>query len=92
MILTKIKSLTRDAATGFTGTVGFTLLPKTKIPKKWQPYWDSAEVVMHSLARFAFYGGVGHHSTIGMGQARILPDREPAPVSRSDSHPRQSTR
>lgn len=63
---------TRGAATGFTGTVGFTLLPKTKIPKKWVPYWDGADVVMQSLARFAFYSGVGHHSTIGMGQARIV--------------------
>ena len=63
---------TRGAATGFTGTVGFTLLPKIKIPKKWQPYWDGADVVMQSLARFAFFSGVGHHSTIGMGQARAL--------------------
>lgn len=80
---------TRGAATGFTGTVGFTLLPITKIPKKWLPYWDGADVVMQSLARFAFYSGVGHHSTIGMGQARIVPDRKPVPVSRSGSHPRQ---
>lgn len=63
---------TRGAATGFAGTVGFTLLPKTKVPKKWQPYWDGADVVMQSLARFAFYSGVGHHATIGMGQARVL--------------------
>ncbi len=68
---------TRGAATGFTGTVGFTLLPKAKVPKKWQPYWDGADVVMQSLARFAFYSGVGHHTTIGMGQARIIPNQRP---------------
>ena len=63
---------TRGAATGFTGTVGFSLLPKTKVSKKWQPFWDGADVVMQSLARYAFYSGVGHHSTIGMGQTRLI--------------------
>jgi CRISPR-associated endoribonuclease Cas6 len=63
---------TRGAATGFTGTVGFTLLPKSKVNIKWQPYWDGADVVMQSLARFAFFCGVGHHSTIGMGQCRLI--------------------
>jgi len=62
---------TRGAATGFTGTVGFTLLSQGKVKKSWQPYWEGADVVMQSLARFAFYCGVGHHSTIGMGQARL---------------------
>jgi CRISPR/Cas system endoribonuclease Cas6 (RAMP superfamily) len=63
---------TRGAATGFTGTVGFALLAQKKVKPSWQPYWDGADVVMQSLARFAFYSGVGHHSTIGMGQARLL--------------------
>lgn len=76
---------TRGAATGFTGTVGFSLLPKTKVKDEWKPYWDGADVVMQSLARFAFYSGVGHHSTIGMGQARLIPDRKPAPVSKRES-------
>jgi CRISPR-associated endoribonuclease Cas6 len=80
---------TRGAATGFTGTVGFTLLPKTKVPKKWQPYWEGADVVMQSLARYAFYSGVGHHSTIGMGQARILPtDRAASVVKKSPASTR----
>lgn len=61
---------TRGAATGFTGTVGFSLLSKAKAPRQWQPYWDGSDTVMQSLAQFAFYCGVGHHSTIGMGQAR----------------------
>lgn len=63
---------TRGAATGFTGTVGFSLLPKSKVKDEWQPYLDGANVVMQSLARFAFYSGIGHHSTIGMGQARVV--------------------
>lgn len=63
---------TRGGATGFTGTVGFFLLPKGKVPKKWGPYRDGAEAVMQSLAHFAFYSGVGHHTTIGMGQGRMI--------------------
>lgn len=78
---------TRGAATGFTGTVGFTLLPKTKVPEKWQPYWDGADVVMQSLARFAFYSGVGHHATIGMGQARIVSNNKPGPIAQRTSSP-----
>jgi CRISPR-associated endoribonuclease Cas6 len=76
---------TRGAATGFTGTVGFSLLPKTKVSSKWQPYWDGADVVMQSLARFSFYCGVGHHSTIGMGQARTIPTSDGKQSSRSKS-------
>jgi CRISPR-associated endoribonuclease Cas6 len=76
---------TRGAATGFTGTVGFTLLPKAKVLKKWQPYWDGADIVMQSLARFAFYSGVGHHTTIGMGQARIVPNHRTVPVVKKPS-------
>lgn len=73
---------TRGAATGFTGIVGFSLLPKTKVQKQWQPYWDGADVVMQSQTQFAFYCGVGHHSTIGMGQARTIPDRKPPSISK----------
>lgn len=62
----------RGAATGFTGTVGFSLAPKGKVKKSWQEYWDGASTVMQSLAGFAFYSGVGHHATIGMGQSRML--------------------
>jgi CRISPR-associated endoribonuclease Cas6 len=81
---------TRGAATGFTGTVGFSLLPKSKVRDEWKSYWDGADVVMQSLAKFAFYSGVGHHSTIGMGQARVIPDRKSAPVLRRGSSPERS--
>lgn len=63
---------TRGQATGFTGTVEF-VLPKTAaLAEKWRPYSDGSAAVMQSLAQFAFYAGVGHHATIGMGQARAL--------------------
>lgn len=83
---------TRGAATGFTGTVGFTLLTKTKTPKKWSPYWDGADVVIQSLAAFAFYCGVGHHSTIGMGQTRIISNSKPVFVATKDTHTEQTKR
>lgn len=62
----------RGAATGFTGTIGFSLMPKSKVKKDWQQYWDGAATVLQSLANFSFYCGVGHHTTIGMGQTRII--------------------
>jgi len=66
---------TRGAATGFTGTVGFRLPSARALKDEWREYTEGAAVVMHSLARFGFYAGVGHHTTIGMGQARMLPKR-----------------
>ncbi len=63
---------TRGAANGFTGSVGFFLLPKAKVSEKWQPYWDGADAVLQSLASFAFYCGVGYHATVGMGQSRVV--------------------
>ena len=73
---------THGAATGFTGTVGFMLLPKSKVLKRWETYWDGADAVMQSLARFAFYSGVGHHATIGMGQARLIAPSADKPYQR----------
>jgi CRISPR-associated endoribonuclease Cas6 len=66
---------THGAATGFTGTVGFALLQQSRVHEKWQPYWEGADAVIQSLAAFAFYSGVGHHTTVGMGQSRLLPGR-----------------
>ena len=62
----------RGAATGFTGTVGFHLPGKKSLQEKWLPYYEGSATVMQSLANFAFYCGVGHHTTIGMGQARSI--------------------
>lgn len=63
---------TRGGAIGFTGTIGYHLPDKKRLHTDWHPYYDGAATVMQSLAKFAFYAGVGHHTTIGMGQARVL--------------------
>ncbi len=76
---------TRGAATGFTGTVGFILLPKSKVKDEWKPFCDGAEMVMQSLARYSFYSGVGHHSTIGMGQARLVSRSTSSPIPRRNT-------
>ena len=62
---------TRGAATGFTGVVGFTLLPKNACGE-FEPFWDGADRVLQNLAQFSFYCGTGHHTTIGLGQTRPL--------------------
>ncbi|MBU2610999.1 MAG: CRISPR system precrRNA processing endoribonuclease RAMP protein Cas6 [Chloroflexi bacterium] len=62
---------TRGAATGFTGTVGLTLLPERQC-RDWAACWEGADRVLQSLAQFAFYCGTGHHTTIGMGQTRCV--------------------
>lgn len=77
---------TRGAATGFTGTVGFSLIPKGKIKTNWQEYWEGAATVMQSLAQFAFYSGVGHHTTIGMGQCRPLLSKQSTTRKETRSH------
>lgn len=64
---------TNRSSIGFLGTVEFTLPTKNQLPKEWRPYYEGASVVLQSLAHFAFYAGVGHHTTIGMGQARLAP-------------------
>jgi len=71
---------TRGIATGFTGTVGFNLLPKHH-SGQWEDMWDDADRVMQTLAHYAFYCGTGHHTTVGMGQTRTL-----SPLTRSDGN------
>ncbi len=71
---------TRGAATGFTGVAGFHLLPKRQCGD-FAAFWDGADQVLQNLARFAFYCGTGHHTTIGMGQTRPLPARSQKKVT-----------
>lgn len=66
---------TRGVSTGFMGTVGLSLMPKSKIDEAWKPFWEGADVVMQSLAQYAFYCGIGHHSTFGMGQSRLVGEK-----------------
>jgi CRISPR-associated endoribonuclease Cas6 len=67
---------TRGASTGFTGTVTFTLLPP-HMCKGFEEVWEGADQILRLLSAFAFYCGTGHHTTIGMGQTRLLPGRSP---------------
>lgn len=76
---------TRGAATGFTGTIGFHLPPKHKVKEEWSEYWDGAPAIMQLLAGYAFYSGVGHHATIGMGQVRILSKSKLDPTAKKAS-------
>ena len=57
----------RGGATGFTGRVGLVLNRKRR-DSKWQASWEHHCAMLHTLARFAFYSGCGHHTTIGLGQ------------------------
>lgn len=50
---------------GFVGEVTFTRLNADR-------YWGR---VLALLAAYAFYAGVGAHTTMGMGQARLVPER-----------------
>lgn len=63
---------TRGAATGFTGIAGFTILPKKQCGE-FAPYWEGSDRVLQNLAQFSFFCGIGHHTTIGLGQTRLLP-------------------
>jgi CRISPR-associated endoribonuclease Cas6 len=50
------------AIIGFTGRVAFTVLNRDR-------YWLN---VLHLLAAFAFYSGVGYQTSAGLGQARVV--------------------
>jgi CRISPR-associated endoribonuclease Cas6 len=62
---------TRGVATGFTGAAGFYLLPKHQCGD-FADYWENADRVLQTLCIFSFYCGTGHHTTIGLGQTRLL--------------------
>lgn len=63
-IKSRVVDLQKFHRTGFVGTVGFGIAPHAS---------DDFLTTLHVLARFAFYCGVGSHTTMGMGQARQLP-------------------
>jgi CRISPR-associated endoribonuclease Cas6 len=50
---------------GFVGECEFLIHGENDIPSR----------VFHLLAKFAFYAGIGHKTTMGMGQARLVTDR-----------------
>lgn len=61
----------KGAATGCTGRATYRLLPE-KHCGDLAPFRPGAELVLRSLASFALYSGVGHHTTMGLGQARWI--------------------
>ncbi|MBN1145611.1 MAG: CRISPR system precrRNA processing endoribonuclease RAMP protein Cas6 [Anaerolineales bacterium] len=66
------KNGTKGAATGSTGQATYRLLPE-KHCGEYVPLRPGAEAVLHTLANFALFSGVGHHTTVGLGQARLRP-------------------
>ena len=61
----------KGAVTGATGQITYSLLP-SKNCGEYAEYRLGADLVMRTLANFAMYSGVGHHTTIGLGQTRVL--------------------
>jgi len=61
----------RGAATGCTGYTTYHLLPSEHCGE-YEPFRPGAAHVLHMLARFALYSGVGHHTTVGLGQTRMI--------------------
>lgn len=65
-------------ATGFMGKVEFSLKPFARC-KDWQVLWDRVSKDWQILAAFAFYCGTGHHVASGMGQTRLLDNKNRTP-------------
>ncbi|NUM45126.1 MAG: CRISPR system precrRNA processing endoribonuclease RAMP protein Cas6 [Anaerolineales bacterium] len=61
----------KGAATGATGRATYRLLPE-KHCGEFAAFRPGAANVLRTLAGFALYAGVGHHTTIGLGQTRWL--------------------
>lgn len=65
----------KGAATGCTGQVTYRLLEPHRCGD-FEPFRPGAEKVLQTLAAFSLYSGVGHHTTVGLGQTRRLPKSE----------------
>ena len=65
------KNGSKGAATGATGQATYRLLHK-KHCGQYASFRPGADKVLRTLAGFALYSGVGHHTTIGLGQTRWL--------------------
>jgi CRISPR-associated endoribonuclease Cas6 len=71
----RFKKGEKGAATGCTGQVTYRLLEAHRCGE-YEPFRPGAELVLQTLAEFALYSGVGHHTTVGLGQSRrLLPSR-----------------
>jgi len=65
----------KGAATGCAGLASYHLLPE-KRRSDYALLRHGAEQVMSSLAAFALYSGVGHHTTVGLGQTRMISKKQ----------------
>ena len=65
----------RGGAVGFTGRVNFTI-EQTAQSLEWAAGLAGWSAQVRALAMYAFFCGVGHHTTVGLGQTfpRLLPD------------------
>jgi CRISPR-associated endoribonuclease Cas6 len=59
----------KGAATGCTGQITYRLLPERHCGE-YAAFRPGSQQVLRTLAGFALYSGVGHHTTIGLGQTR----------------------
>jgi CRISPR-associated endoribonuclease Cas6 len=71
----------QGAATGATGQVTYRLLTENHCGEYAHMRADAVKV-LNNLGNFALYSGVGHHTTIGLGQTRRLPHSN-GPISDS---------
>ncbi len=65
------KNGSKGAATGATGQATYRLLDERHCGE-FASFRPGADQVLRTLAGFALYAGVGHHTTIGLGQTRWL--------------------
>lgn len=65
------KDGTKGIATGCTGRITYRLLA-AKHCRELAAFRPEAEQIFHLLARFAIFTGLGHHTTVGMGQVRCV--------------------
>jgi CRISPR/Cas system endoribonuclease Cas6 (RAMP superfamily) len=64
----------KGAATGCTGQATYRLLPE-KHCGEYALFRPGSVQVLRTLAGFAIFSGIGHHTTIGLGQSRWVNDR-----------------
>lgn len=67
----------KGAATGSVGYATYRLLPAHRCGE-YADFRDRAQLLLHTLGAFAHFCGVGHHTAIGLGQARAVADPQDA--------------
>ena len=72
---TRLLHFDRHSQLGFTGRCGYALMERAHAADDTASPGAGLRAVqaLHLLASFAFYAGIGQKTTMGMGQARVLP-------------------